>query len=337
MALDTIPPIVLAPLAGGPATVELAAAVCEAGGLGFLAAAYRTPAEVRAQVHELRSRTGAPFGVNVFVLRPTAVDDEAVEAYVVELRRDAARLGVDVGHPVFDDDSFDAKVALLVEDRPAVVSFTFGCPDGAVIRALQEVGTRVWITVTSEQEARAAIAAGADALVAQGVQAGGHRGSFIDDGGVDALETEPLVRALRSTTDLPIVAAGGVATAGDTRMLLEAGAAAVQAGTAFLLADEAGTHPAHRAALATDRPTALTRAFSGRTARGIVNEFMRAHASAPAAFPHVHFATAPLRAAARAAGDPEAFNLWAGTRHALASSEPAADIVQALTPDERNP
>jgi nitronate monooxygenase len=188
----------------------------------------------------------------------------------------------------------------------------------------------VWVTITTPGEARAAAAAGASVLVAQGIEAGGHRGGFDDT--AEQLGVLALVRLAAAASNLPIVAAGGIADAAGVAAVLAAGAGAAQVGTAFLLADEAGTHPAHRAALAGDAPTAITRAFSGRRARGIVNRFMREHPDAPSAYPEVHHLTSPLRAAARERGDGEGFNLWAGQAYPLARAEAAAAIAERLTP-----
>ncbi|MCW2920909.1 MAG: Nitronate monooxygenase [Thermoleophilia bacterium] len=327
---DEIPTIVLAPMAGGPSTVALAAAVCEAGGLGFLASGYLGAAKMAAQVEEMRAVTARPFGVNVFLVRETEVDEGALAAYLASIQPDAQVLGVEVGAARFDDDDFDAKLDVLLASPVAVVSFTFGCPEASQMRALHDVGTRVWVTVTSVAEARIAVDAGADAVIAQGASAGGHRASFFDDGGDGALDTDELVTALTKEVDVPVIAAGGIADATDVSRLRELGARAVQVGTAFLLADEAGTNAVHRAAVASRGETGWTRAFSGRTARGIVNDFMREHPDAPIAYPQVHHATAPLRAAARAAGDPGRTNLWAGTRHEFARAMPARAIVQLL-------
>jgi nitronate monooxygenase len=190
-------------------------------------------------------------------------------------------------------------------------------------------GGEVWATVTNAAEGRAARMAGADALVAQGAEAGGHRGSWADDDGPD-LELHALLSSIDAS--LPVIAAGGIADADGAAAALTAGAAAVQAGTAFMLCPEAATAAPHRRALATDGETAMTRAFTGRRARGIVNEFMRSHPDAPRGYPHVHYVTAPLRAAARAAGDLERINLWAGTGYHRAEARPAASIVAALSP-----
>jgi nitronate monooxygenase len=315
-------PIVQAPMAGGPSTVELAAAVCDAGGLGFLAAGYRDPEEVRYEIQAMRGRV---FGVNLFVPGQSEVDEEALSAYV-------ASLGDGAGSPRFDDDGWRAKLDVLRDSEPVpVVSFTFGCPPLGEVRALQAHGSEVWVTVTSVAEARAAREAGADVLVLQGSEAGGHRGTWADAQGLEALPLLPVLRlVLSSDVGLPVVAAGGVADAAGVAAALAAGASAAQVGTAFMLAPEAGTHPAHREAIGSDGPTAFTRAFTGRLARGIVNRFMTDHPEAPIAYPHIHYATAPLRAEARKGGDADGFNLWAGQAHALAVARPAAETVSAL-------
>src|SRR5207237_8691867 len=170
---------------------------------------------------------------------------------------------------------------------------------------------------------------GADALVVQGLEAGGHRAAF-DDLNEDDVTLPELLEAVRGEVSIPLVATGGIANRATAEAARTAGAAAVQAGTAFLLCPEAGTHPVHRAALARRGETAITRAFTGRRARGIVNRFMRDHRDAPSAYPHIHHLTAPLRAAARAAGDADRVNLWAGTRFAETQNEAAAAVVERL-------
>src|SRR4051812_44822002 len=315
-------PIVQAPMAGGPSTVELAASVCDAGGLGFLAAGYRDPEEVRYEIQAMRGRG---FGVNLFVPGAGDGDSDALSSYVESL-------GSGAGGPLFDDDGWRAKLDVLRDSDPVpVVSFAFGCPPLGEVRALQAHGSEVWVTVTSLAEARAARDAGADVLVLQGSEAGGHRGTWEDADDLEPVPLLPLLELVRSSeVELPVVATGGIADAARVAAVLAAGAAAAQVGTAFMLATEAGTHPAHREAIASDRPTALTRAFTGRLARGLVNGFMTDHPDAPIAYPHINYATAPLRAEARKRGDGDGFNLWAGEAHALAVARPAAETVQAL-------
>lgn len=323
-------PIVQAPLSGGPSTPELAAAVSRAGGLGFLAAGYKTAEALRVEIARVRDLTDAPFGVNVFVLEEPAVDEDALSAYRRALAAEAERWAIELGEPRFDDDDLAAKVAVLEEARVAVVSTAFGCPPAELVGRLHDAGSAVWVTIGSAADAAQAAWVGADALVVQGLEAGGHRGGFDDASDVALL---PLLRLVALETELPLVAAGGIGDGAAVAAVLAAGATAAQLGTAFMRTPEAGTSPPHRAALAGDTPTGLTRAFTGRRARGIVNEFMRAHTDAPVGYPHLHHVTAPLRAAARAAGDADSINLWAGQAYPLAEEVPAAELVRALADD----
>ncbi|MCH8614282.1 nitronate monooxygenase [Arsenicicoccus dermatophilus] len=337
--LDTLTlPLVAAPMAGGPSTPALVAAACAAGGTGFLAAGYTTPAAVAAELAATRDLVGdRPFGVNVFVPSGSvrAAGQAAVSAYTQQLQGDADRLGVRLPEPDWSDtDAYDDKIALLtLVDPVAVVSFTFGLPAPEVVGALHDVGTQVWVTVTGEDEARHAAALGVDALVVQGCDAGGHRSTHrVEDepNHLDALGLLPLVRDL----GVPCVVAGGVATSGDVRRLLDAGARAVQVGTALLLTPEAGTSAVHRAGLRLPGMRAVvTRAFSGRPARGLRNRFVEAHdAAAPAVFPQVDQLTRPLRAAAAKAGDPQGVSLWAGAGWQAAREAPAGEVLRGLAP-----
>jgi nitronate monooxygenase len=336
LSLDSLEhPVVLAPLGGGPSTPALAAAVSEAGGLGFLAAGYKTPDAVRDDIAAVRARTERPFGVSVFSPPAPERDDAAVQAYADSLRAEAERLGVELGTPVHDDDAWEAKLALMVEQRVPVVSFTFGCPERAEVERLQAAGCAVWITVTTPAEAVAVRDAGADALVVQGVEAGGHRGSF-DDTAPGEIGLLALLQLVAAEVPLPMVATGGIATGRGVAAVLAAGAAAAQVGTAFMLADEAGTSKPHRRALGAPGATALTRAFSGRTARGVENRFMREHSDAPSAYPQVHHLTSPLRAAARERDQEDGINLWAGQAFALAEEAPAGEIVRRLAREARD-
>jgi len=323
-------------MAGGPSTPALAAAVCEAGGFGFLAAGYRSAEEVREEIADLGARTSRPFGVNVFMPPAAAADPETVEAYARRLAPLAGQAGVELGEPRFDDDEFEAKCSLLAEVTPAVVSFTFGCPEEALVEELRGAGAEVWVTVTNVEEAAVAARAGADALVVQGAEAGGHRGSFVDRPERVEYGLLALLQLVRAEVELPLIATGGIATGAGIAAVLAAGAAAAQLGTAFMLCPEAATSPAHRQALASTRPTGLTRAFSGRLARGIVNRLQSEHSAvAPLAYPEVNHLTAPLRAHGRRTGDEDVINLWAGEAHALAEARPAAEVVAGLDAEAR--
>ncbi|MEU6582100.1 nitronate monooxygenase [Nocardia sp. NPDC046763] len=329
--LDT--PIVLAPMAGGPSTPELAAAVTEAGGLGFVAAGYLPAGELAARIKATRTLTSGAFGVNLFY--PS--EPSPTEGFETYIRTLAAEFPV--GEARYDSDDWAAKLDLLIADPVPVVSSTFGCPTAGEITRLHAAGSEVWVTVTTVAEARQAVAAGADVLIAQGAEAGGHRGVFVDDPAedlTDPLGLLPLLQLLRAEVDTPIVAAGGLATGAAVAGVLCAGAAAAQLGTAFLRCPEAGTAPLAREAVATATPTMLTRAFTGRRARGLRNRFMVEHLDAPVAYPEIHYATGPLRAAARAAGNTDAVNLWAGQAHSLTPELPAGELVRTLSADARN-
>jgi nitronate monooxygenase len=282
-------------------------------------------------IEATRSQTRRPFGVNVFSPPPGPSDGAAVEAYAERLAPEARRAGVELGAPRSSDDEYDDKLERLRDDPVAVVSFTFGCPEERVVRALQAAGTSVWVTVTTPAEARDAARAGADALVVQGAEAGGHRGSFSDDPERVDYGLLALLQLVRRDVELPLVATGGIATGRGVAAVLAAGASAAALGTAFMLCDEAATAPAHREAIAADGDTALTRAFTGRTARGIANRFLLDHSSdAPSAYPDVHHVTSPLRAAARDRSDPDLLHLWAGQAHALVRDVAAGAFVEEL-------
>jgi nitronate monooxygenase len=334
-------PIVQAPMGGGPSTPALAAAVSGAGALGFLAAGYKAPDAVRRDIEELRSLLGPgrPFGINVFAPPGHGAGAAQVPTYAATLRGEAERSGASLGAPRWDDDSYADKLDLLCAARVPVVSLTFGCPATDDVERLHDADVAVWVTATTAEEARAARTAGADAVIVQGVEAGGHRGGF-DDAAPGELGLLALLQLVRAGIgdSVPLVATGGIASGAAIAAVLAAGAAAAQLGTAFMLCPEAATAPAHRDAITRrNTRTALTRAFTGRTARGIVNRFLAEHSSgAPSAYPEVHHLTAPIRAAARRRGDAGGFHLWAGQAHPLAEPIPAAELVTRLSEDARS-
>lgn len=325
-------PVVAAPMAGGPSTPALAAAVSDTGGLGFLAGGYKTAERLAADIEEVRAATSAPFGVNLFVVEPFEPDPGVIDDYARSLAAEAAQLGVELGEPRWDDDHWQAKLDLVLDVRPPLVSFTFGCPTSEVLGLLAEQGVLTAVTVTSAAEAQEAVARGAAALSVQGPEAGGHRGTWSLTAEPDATPLEHLVEQVAAAVDVPLMAGGGLTTAADVAAVVSRGAVAAQVGTAYLLAHEAGTNPLHRAALSDPafRETRLTRAYTGRWARGLANRFMADHAEAPAGYPHLHHLTAPLRAAAVAAPDPQVAHLWAGTGHARARTAGAAEITRSL-------
>lgn len=324
-------PIIQAPMAGGPSTPALTAAVSKAGCFGFIAAGYLTVDQLRQMTATTRSLTGEPFGINLFM--PSARGDAAeVARYASILQPEADRLGVALGDPRWDDDDFEAKLDVVESVHVAMVSFTFGCPTPTVVDRMHRAGCQVAITVTSVADAHLAAATGADALAVQGSEAGGHQGGFTH------LEANhrpllSLLAEIRETTDLPLIGTGGIMTGQEAAAVLDAGAQAVQLGTALLCSPEAGTSPAHRQALLDRRypDTIVTRAYSGRFGRGLANEFAIAHhQQAPQAYPEVHHLTRPLRAAATRMGDASVPNLWAGSGWAHVTSEPAQAVVRRI-------
>jgi nitronate monooxygenase len=329
-------PVVQAPMAGGPSTPALSAAVNRGGGLGFLAAGYLTVDRLREDLDAVRALTERPIGVNVFVGGGEPADPARVRAYAQRLTGEAQGAGVTLGEPRFDDDAFDDKLALLCAQPVAAVSFTFGAPPPPAIDALRAVGSELWLTVTSPEEARQAAGLGADALVVQGAEAGGHRGVYVDDDSQSELTLLAALQLVRGAVEVPLVATGSIMTGGALAAVLALGAAAGQVGTAYLRSPEAGTSDAQRAATATDRPTVLTRAFSGRLARGIVNRWHQEHGDvAPHAYPEIHHITSPLRAHGRRAGDADLINLWAGEAHQLAQERSAEEITRELGREAR--
>ncbi|MFD4833376.1 nitronate monooxygenase [Streptomyces uncialis] len=334
---DLLPrPIVQAPMAGGVSRPLLAAAVSDAGGLGFLAAGYKTADGMYQEIKELRSLTARPFGVNVFMPQPEYADPAVVAVYGHQLAGESAWYDTELGDPDHGrDDGYDAKLAILVDDPVPVVSFHFGCPTPGVLDSLRKVGTVTLVTATTPEEALAVERAGADGVIVQGIEAGGHQGTHRDitdhDGTGIGLLT--LVARVREAVELPVVATGGLMRGSQIAAVLAAGADAAQLGTAFLPTPESGAHLLHKHAL-TDplyARTELTRAFTGRPARGLVNRFLREHGPyAPAAYPQVHHLTAGLRKAAARAADPQGMALWAGQGHRLAREMPAGQLMDIL-------
>jgi nitronate monooxygenase len=329
-------PIVQAPMAGGASCPQLAAAVSEAGGLGFLAGGYKTADGMYHEIKQLRGLTSRPFGVNLFLPHPQYADPASVEIYRNQLGGEATWYETGLGDPDSGrDDGYEAKLAVLLDDPVAVVSFTFGCPAPEVLESFARVGTVTVVTATCLEEARAAEDAGADAVCLQGVEAGGHQSTHRDRAETDhsGYGLLSLVAQVYETVDLPLVAAGGLMRGSQIAAVLAVGAVAGQLGTAFLVTPESGAHALHKDALTNPvfNRTELTRAFSGRPARGLVNRFMREHGPyAPAAYPQVHHLTAPVRRAAAEAGDAQGMALWAGQGHRLSRELPAAQLVEVL-------
>lgn len=338
-------PIVQAPMAGGPSTPALAAAVSDAGGLGSLATGYLSAEAAESQLEEFRSLSDGPVAVNVFVPEAHASAQPDVHAYrdaLAAWASSAALHGAIPPVPVpgdTDRQTFSAILTMLVRTAPDVVTFTFGLPDGESIARLQAAGITVGVTVTSLAEARAAVGHGADVLIAQGVEAGGHRSQFDQGEQPNEIPAVSLTRTLAEELSVPVIGAGGVDGAVTAGALLDAGAAAVQVGTLFLTTDEAGTKPTHRAALLRrdGRRTVVTRVFTGRPARALENRFTAEMAQhAVTGYPEVHVLTGGIRSEAAAQDDPEHLHLWAGTGYAACAEESAASVLARFSPLRRD-
>lgn len=326
-------PIIVAPMAGGPSTPGLVAAAANAGALGFVAGGYKTPDQVHDEIRQVRSATTGAFGVNVFVPGAPTREEPALAAYLLELVEDANALSAELGAATWDDDHWPRKVEVLLDTVPPLVSFTFGCPPPTLVEELKRRGSIVMVTATNRAEAHQAVAVGAGLVGLQGAEAGAHRSTYIASPGPD-LSVRDLLSAVARDIATPLVVAGGVAHPDTVVNLMAAGAAGVQAGTAFLRCPESGAHPLHKDALIDPqfRATTFTKSFSGRRARGLTNGFMRRHTAAPEAYPEINNATRPLRAAAANEGNPHFMSLWAGTGHRQARTDAAADIVEWLAP-----
>ena len=331
-------PIIQAPMAGGTTTPELVAAVSNAGALGSIGAQYLTPDQIRDAIAAVRRLTGRPFGVNLFVPQrlpdPASIDAGPMLAFL-EPHHAALSLPAPELPSTFAIDA-EAQWSVVLEADVPVFSFTLGIPDADTITAFQARGARVLGTATNVAEARELAAAGIDAVVTQGSEAGAHRATF--DGPFERamIGTLALVPQVVDAVDVPVVASGGIM---DGRGMVAAealGAAAVQLGTAFLTTDEAGSSEAYRQALldARDDQTVITRAFSGRNARGIVNAFIEqmsaADAPEPLPFPVQNALTGPMRRAAAQQSDADRLALWAGQGVALVRPSSAADLVARL-------
>ena len=330
-------PIVQAPMAGVQLG-DLAVAVSEAGGLGSLPCAMLAPDAVATELQAIRSRTDRPVNVNFFSHTPPVPDPARERAWRAALRPYYEELGVDAeAVPAAPARApFSAAAAEVLEAlRPAVVSFHFGLPDEALLGRVRAIGARILGTATTVEEARWLEARGVDAIVAQGLEAGGHRGMFLDHDLTTQLGTFALVPQVVRAVQVPVIAAGGVADARGVQAALALGASGVQAGTVYLLCPEAKTSAVHRAALQSRAAahTALTNLVTGGVARGIVNRLMRElgpiSATAPA-FPLANAALAPLRSAAEAKGSSDFSPLWAGQNASGCRAVSAGRITREL-------
>ena len=331
---DLAVPVIAAPMSGGPSTPQLAAAATDAGGLGFIASGYLAAGDFADRLARARQLTSGPLGANLFIPQPSVANQADIDRYAEALAGEAQRYGAQLGEPRYSDDGWSAKLDAVLDLRPEVVSFTFDVPGTDDIRRLRDAGIVTVATATTAAEAELAVSRGVDAVAVQGPAAGGHRGTYDPTAQPATQPLSELLAEVNARVAVPVVAAGGLMTAEDVDGVLHAGAVAAQLGTAFLLADEAGSTPVHRAALQDSAftETVVTRAFTGRYARGLRNRFIEDHeAQAPLGYPQIHHLTSPVRRASVRAGDPHATNVWAGTGFKKARAGSAATIVAELS------
>ncbi|MCX7315389.1 MAG: nitronate monooxygenase [Hyphomicrobiales bacterium] len=329
-------PIIQAPMAGGVTTVELISAVSGNGGLGSLGAAYLTPEVIRVTAQAIRARTDRPFAINLFVGGEEREPTNAEIDFTSDILEPWAQAyGIEAPGAPGPGIALDRQLEVMLDVAPRVFSFTFGMASPELLQACRSRGILTMGTATTVEEVKALTEAGVDSVCVQGMEAGGHRGTFLRPFDESMIGVMALTSMAVQATHLPVVAAGGLMTGGAIRAVLDLGASAASMGTAFLLCEEAGTSMAHRYMLALEqpRPTVITRAFSGRPARGIINRFheqISAVQDRCAPFPALNDMTRDIRRAAANAGDPEALSLWAGQAYPLVRDMPAAGLMAVL-------
>lgn len=329
-------PIIQGPMAGGPSTPELVAAVSNAGGLGSLGAAYLPPDQITESIRRIRSLTSKPFNVNLFAGGWNTNDDFDAGPMIELLGEVHRRLGLPppvVPKPA--PDPFPAQLEAVLDAGPPIFSFTFGIPDRDAMSRLKARSIRVLGTATTVEEARQLEQADVDAIVAQGLEAGAHRGTFLDSFEASMVPMLELVRATVAAVQLPVIGAGGIMDSGEVQAALKAGASAAALGTAFLACPESGASEVYKRAIlnAKHDTTIVTRAFSGRPARGLKNGFIagldgREKMILP--YPLQNALTRPMRTAAGQQGVADYLSLWAGQGVARAHAMPAGDLVARL-------
>lgn len=321
-------------MGGGPGTPELIAAVANAGGLGSFGGGYLDPAEIRSTIARIRSLTDRPLNVNLFAGGYHSLPGVDPAAMLAILSRVHERLGI--APPVMPrvpPDPFPVQLEVVLEAKPEVFSFTFGVPDAISMSRLHDAGIVVIGTATTLEEARILANANVDAVVAQGAEAGAHRGTFATKFEDAMLPLLDLVERIVANVQIPVIASGGLMDGHDIAAALARGAVAAQLGTAFLACPESGASDAYKRAVldAAHDTTVVTRAYSGRAARGIRNEFIEnVPEEAIIAYPHQNSLTRPMRAAAARVGDARYLSLWAGTGVARARAMPAKELMAAL-------
>lgn len=327
-------PIFQAPMAGGPTTPDLVAAVSNAGGLGNLGAGYLSPEQIRGAILKIRELTDKPFGINLFVPEQPEEDEEAAVQMMDYLNKYRAKLGIAQNPSITKfSESFEEQVQVLLEEKIPVFSFTFGIPSQNVIQAMKQRGTFVIGTATTVDEAKQLDVAGVSAIVAQGCEAGGHRGTFLNKVSESLIGTMALVPQIADQVSVPVIASGGIMDGRGLVAGLALGAGAVQMGTAFLACPESGAHETYKQTILSSHEdsTEITIAYSGKAARGIRTKFMKDLHQYPGtipAYPIQNALTRDIRQAAAKANDPEYMSLWAGQGLRLANNQSAAAIIK---------
>jgi nitronate monooxygenase len=329
-------PFIQAPMGGGITTPELVAAVSGAGGLGSIGAGYMSPDAIREVVVQVQGRTDKPFGINLFIAQEATARPESIEFAQNVLQPFRNELGLErPPTPGGFAEPFEAQVKVVLDVKPALFSFTFGALEQSVVRDMKSAGIKVMGTATTVAEAHAMAELKVDLICAQGVEAGGHRGTFLGAFEEALIGNMALVPQVIDAVDLPVVVAGGIMDGRGIAAALALGADGVQLGTAFLRCPESGTHPAYKEALADirEKPALLTNAFSGRPARALANRFLRemaSHADELPPYPIQNTLTKDIRDAAARRNRSEFMSLWSGQAAGLARALPAGDLVAVL-------
>jgi nitronate monooxygenase len=325
-------PIIQAPMAGGITTPELVATVSNAGAIGSLGAGYMTPDEIRSAIKKIKSLTQKPFNVNLFISEysnPT-YDTSLIQALLTPLWKELSNTPFEADY--FQPPSFENQVEVILEESVPIFSFTFGIPSSSLIKHFKAQGTLICGTATTPEEAQELENAEVDAIVCQGQEAGGHRGNFSSYDPLYGLLT--LLSLTKEKVRTPLIAAGGIMNGRSVSATLSAGACAAQLGTAFITTAESGAHPIYKENLLKIPclPTALTKAFTGKPARAIINVFMQKleeHEIPP--YPIQHFLTHRLRSLAAQKNHPEWMSLWAGQGYPLCRSISAGELIRQIT------
>ncbi|MDM5317379.1 nitronate monooxygenase [Fictibacillus sp. b24] len=329
-------PIIQAGMAGGPTTPELVAAVSEAGALGTLGAGYMTPQQISEAIRDIQVLTEAPFAVNLFLPQSYEMDEESILKMQQHLNKYRSRLGIPELNKVPKiKDLFEKQLEIVVASGVKIVSFTFDAPQKSLVDQLHASGITVIATATTVKEAVVLESCGVDVIVAQGSEAGGHRGTFLDVKNEAMIGTMALVPQVVDAVSCPVVAAGGIMDGRGMAAGLTLGASAVQLGTAFLTVKESGANEIHRQAIlaSCDTDTKITKAFSGKSARGFKNEMMlelETHGGVLPTYPVQHVLTSDIRKEAGRQGNKEMISMWAGQASALAQVRSAGELVESL-------